>query len=211
MRSRIARYKEEGDRFVYLPAYRNMNLNVKPSDQTMHPSIVSHLWESAIGWLLRELEHDDRNTAFCIVCTSKESEKAVADFQRLYPEHATWQYVSFLVFLWNQEETSSDYEERTITVDRQVAQNGFLGEDSITEWEDGQTSQFLRILVPLPWDVITPGASEVTMEPTEFVEWHPLEAQMISDAVHQATSDRDKFNESTAEHCLMFSDWMLEQ
>ena len=186
-------------------------LDVTSTAQAMAPSIASHIWANAIGCLLRRLTHDEKHTVFCLVLTSKESETAAADFQRLYPEHMTWQYVSFLVFLWNQEETSSDYEERTITVDRQVAQNGFLGEDSITEWEDGQTSQFLRILVPLPWDVITPGASEVTMEPTEFVEWHPLEAQIISDAVHQATSDRDKFNESTAEHCLMFSDWMLEQ
>ena len=51
----------------------------------------------------------------------------------------------------------------------------------------------------------------MTMEPTEFVACYPLEAKMISDAVHQATSDREKFNESSADHCLMFSDWMLEQ
>ena len=63
----------------------------------------------------------------------------------------------------------------------------------------------------------TSKESEVTLEPSTSTLQIP-ELKMISDAVHQATSDKDKFNKSqrvfhedSAEHCLEFSDWMLEQ
>jgi hypothetical protein len=109
-------------------------------------------------------------------------------------------------------ETMSGYEEMAITVQRAAA-----GDDSSTQWEEGPDDKYLRVSVMLPWYVITPGESEVTLEPSTSTLQIP-ELKMISDAVHQATSDKDKFNKSqrvfhedSAEHCLEFSDWMLEQ
>ena len=156
--------------------------------------------------ILRTFEHNDRYTVVCLVLTSKEFKKAVPEFQRLYPEDTTWQYVSFLAILRMEEETPAAFEKKTITLERQVARKG-----STTKWNEYQTSKDLSLFMWLPLDVIEPGASEETMKATDFVTFFPREAKIISDAVHEATCDRDNFNEGSAKYCLEFSYLMLGQ